>query len=407
MPHKTTADEYFAQAHAIHGLRFDYTDSVFVNLSSPITVRCVAHDERFSVNARNHLWGRKAAGSSQSFGCPACAKTNRHSGMLARSTPRRASVTTESFIARCKEIYGDKFSYENVVYVSAGTKVSITCPQHGDFLRTPVDFAYKKRGCPACKKDKVKKEKLSQVIAKFTKAHGQRYDYSLVQSFENGDSKVTIICRIHGPFKQSVFRHYEGRGCRACSFISTATKNTHTTESYVQKAKSIHKDKFDYSKTIYSSSKEDITVICPDHGEQTTSAIYHLSKHGCHECAVANMPKGSRQSWISSRWLEDLAVANHEYSLPHLHVITDGYDESTNTVYEFYGCFFHGCLTCFEPKKMNTKLSLTMKELHEKTLARENRIKAAGYNVVSIWECSYRKQRQANGLPVKPSQSKA
>lgn len=26
----------------------------------------------------------------------------------------------------------------------------------------------------------------------------------------------------------------------------------------------------------------------------------------------------------------------------------DGYDENTNTIYEFNGCFYHGCLKCLK-----------------------------------------------------------
>ena len=26
----------------------------------------------------------------------------------------------------------------------------------------------------------------------------------------------------------------------------------------------------------------------------------------------------------------------------------DGFDEETNTVFEFYGCYFHGCPRCFK-----------------------------------------------------------
>ena len=36
-----------------------------------------------------------------------------------------------------------------------------------------------------------------------------------------------------------------------------------------------------------------------------------------------------------------------EYRIPNSRYTVDGYDEETNTVYEFQGCFFHVCRTCY------------------------------------------------------------
>ena len=36
-----------------------------------------------------------------------------------------------------------------------------------------------------------------------------------------------------------------------------------------------------------------------------------------------------------------------EYRIPNSRYTVDGYDEETNAVYEFQGCFFHGCRTCY------------------------------------------------------------
>ena len=69
------------------------------------------------------------------------------------------------------------------------------------------------------------------------------------------------------------------------------------------------------------------------------------------------------------------------YYKPGTHTFTvDGFDKATNTIYEFYGCFFHGCLRCYQQKKSNT---------YSKTLERENILKQNGYNIISMWECSF------------------
>ena len=33
----------------------------------------------------------------------------------------------------------------------------------------------------------------------------------------------------------------------------------------------------------------------------------------------------------------------------------DGFCKETNTIYEFYGCFWHGCLNCYKPNIINSK----------------------------------------------------
>ena len=63
----------------------------------------------------------------------------------------RRVVTTESFIAEAKEIYGDRYDYSKVDYKNRDNRVVVTCPVHGDFqvyAREHLDG----KGCPKCGK---------------------------------------------------------------------------------------------------------------------------------------------------------------------------------------------------------------------------------------------------------------
>ena len=62
--------------------------------------------------------------------------------------PRK--ITTEVFIERAKAVHGDRYGYDKVEYVSAHTKVIITCSEHGDFEQVPSSHLVG-RGCPRCK----------------------------------------------------------------------------------------------------------------------------------------------------------------------------------------------------------------------------------------------------------------
>jgi len=50
-----------------------------------------------------------------------------------------------------------------------------------------------------------------------------------------------------------------------------------TTEIFLQKAREIHGQKYDYSKTVYVSAKDKVCIVCPVHGEflQARFGTYH------------------------------------------------------------------------------------------------------------------------------------
>jgi DNA polymerase III sliding clamp (beta) subunit (PCNA family) len=59
------------------------------------------------------------------------------------------------------------------------------------------------------------------------------------------------------------------------------------TGDFIKKSKKIHGDKYDYSLSIYTTSKNKLTIICPKHGEFSQRASSHIGKQkqGCKMCA--------------------------------------------------------------------------------------------------------------------------
>jgi len=64
----------------------------------------------------------------------------------------------------------------------------------------------------------------------------------------------------------------------------------------------------------------------------------------------------------------------------------DGYCEQTKTMYQFHGCYWHGCNKCYEENTINRFNQYSMKYLYNRTLAIDELIKRKGYNLVTIWE---------------------
>ena len=78
--------------------------------------------------------------------------------------------------------------------------------------------------------------------------------------------------------------------------------------------------------------------------------------------------------------------------------LVDGYDPHSNTVYEFHGCFYHGCPDCFPNRKQKhlKHNGLTTQEVYEKTLDKTKKLRTLGYSVIEKWSCQWEKEKTAD-----------
>ena len=195
-----------------------------------------------------------------------------------------AKLTTEEFIAKAKAVHGDKYDYSKVEYVDSTTKVCIGCKKHGDFWQKP-NIHLQGKGCFKCGREKIatsSRKSLEQFLQDAKRIHGDRYNYSKVE-LVNYQTKVIIICPVHGEFTQSPTLHLQGSGCPKCGNERESLRMT--TEGFIQKAKQIHGDRYDYSKVEYVGNKAKVCIICKEHGEFWQEARMHLSGCGCPICA--------------------------------------------------------------------------------------------------------------------------
>ena len=80
-----------------------------------------------------------------------------------------------------------------------------------------------------------------------------------------------------------------------------------------------------------------------------------------------------------------------EYRIPGTDFHVDGFDFTTNTVYEFHGCFWHGCPRCY-PIRHESHLrhyDRTMQDVYETTQQRTQQLRELGYRVIEMWECDW------------------
>jgi hypothetical protein len=199
--------------------------------------------------------------------------------------PKR--LTKEQFIEKSKKIHGDKYDYSKVEYIKNDIEVCIICPKHGEFNQLPRSHMFGV-GCPECRGERIsqtfknnslknKEERKLIFIEKAQKIHGNKYSYGKTD-LNNRDEKgrVIITCPKHGDFPQVPSSHLQGHGCPKCKSIGT--------DEFIKRAKKIHGDKYNYSKVEYKGIFDEVTIICPIHGEFQQTPSNHLGGCGCKEC---------------------------------------------------------------------------------------------------------------------------
>jgi len=121
-----------------------------------------------------------------------------------------------------------------------------------------------------------KKMTQKEFVVKAKKIH-PKYDFSKVL-YINSQTKVEIVCTIHGSFFIRANGLLNGKGCAQC-----AGNVKLDTKSFVEKAKKLFPE-YDYSKVIYITNRVKVKVECPIHGEFEILPTDILNKHGCKEC---------------------------------------------------------------------------------------------------------------------------
>ena len=67
----------------------------------------------------------------------------------------------------------------------------------------------------------------------------------------------------------------------------------------------------------------------------------------------------------------------------------DGYHHKTKTIFQYHGCPWHGCRSCFPQQrgKIIGKGDKTLEERFKATTERTEKLRKAGYMVIEVWEC--------------------
>lgn len=228
-----------------------------------------------------------------------------------------------------------------------------------------------------------------------------------------------------------------------------------TTEEFIQKSRTIHGHKYDYSKSIYGKNQKDkLTIICPTHGEFSQRPDHHLCGSGCFTCGLNKqvLDRTKSQNEILNQFkiahgnLYDYSKVNYSNSFVKVTILckkhgeflqtpdhhkrgigcprciprvskveieflnycqilhtnrqkylnnskihVDGIEPDTNTIYEFLGDYYHGNPDVFNHSGYNKLCHKSFGKLYKETFKRFENLKKLGYVVKYIWENDWNK----------------
>lgn len=94
----------------------------------------------------------------------------------------------------------------------------------------------------------------------------------------------------------------------------------HDTESFIEKAMTVHGDKYDYSKVQYNGLRRKVCIVCPEHGEFWQTPEKHLLGRGCRLCANKKISK-ARKDTLADFLRKAKAVHGENYDYSHVDYI--------------------------------------------------------------------------------------
>jgi len=350
--------QFIKKAAETHHGKYEYDFSTWNGVKSKLKIKCPTHGW-FEQIPHDHL---------RFSGCYQCGNELR--GLNGR-------LTEYEIVERFRQTHGDRYDYSHLNYTTSDKKLTITCHVHGDFKQKLIDHQ-RGDGCPKC--GKRHRWTTDEFIANSQAVHADKYTYENTQ-YIGANDPVTITCKIHGEFTTQPARHVQrGDGCPKCSVVAHLTQ-----EDFLQRATERFGDRYDYSLVKFVNVATPVKIICATHGVFEQPPTYHLNNAiGCGQCSYNVSTKETR--WLDTFKMSVNAKRNTRIELDGRKRSVDAFDPDTNTVYEFWGDWWHGHPDFFNPDEVHPKTKTTYGALYQQTLDKRQAILNNGYTLVEIWE---------------------
>lgn len=180
--------------------KYDYSKVVYTRARDKVVIVCPEHGD-FTKTPNKHLRGQ---------GCPDCSNMSLR---LLKMKP------FEEFEEEASELHNAQYSYVESTYGGAKVKMTMICPEHGEFSMAPDKHINRAQGCRKCgmlKATEATRSSTQEFIQKSNTVHKGRYSYEST-TYTNSTSDLIVTCPVHGEFTQNPSNHLAGKGCRKCT----------------------------------------------------------------------------------------------------------------------------------------------------------------------------------------------
>jgi Zn finger protein HypA/HybF involved in hydrogenase expression len=250
--------------------------------------------------------------------------------------------------------------------ITTASKIKVRC-KHGDTVRT-AGYFLKGFKCQKCYSEN-RSIRISNTdwISNSSIIHNNFYCYD-DSNFKSVSDIVTIICPIHGPFKQNAAVHMRGHGCPQCGHAKTVSSSKYSNEDFVSKALIVHNNQYNYDDISYQGAREKVKIKCPTHGDFDQVAYYHLSGNGCPQCGIEQTTYKSAAEYEIIQFLKDNGIHNVVQSWRGFGKELDIWIPDKNLAIEYNGVYWHSS------KDRKTDSEKESQHLFKTTMCEDNNI---------------------------------
>ncbi len=320
---KKTNEEFSNDVKKLYGDKYNCDRVEYINNKTKVILICDKHGE-FSARPNDILGGHC---------CRKCGEDR------CKAMSKKLTKTQEDFIKQAKEIHGDRYNYNKVIYKNSITDIIIICSEHGEFKQLPACHINSKNGCNKCSATNrgfLSRKTQDEFIEQSKSIHGDKFDYSKTV-YNLSNSKVIITCKKHGDFEQTPNNHLIF-DCPKCGTENSHNITRKTTENFIIESKTVHGDLYDYTNTVYTSAFDNVDITCKIHGVFSQIARSHTQGYGCQKCSALKNEKESIEI-IERITNMKFIKKRHEFlkSEKGANLELDGYNEELKLAIEYNG----------------------------------------------------------------------
>lgn len=222
-----TQQWFLDRSITLHGKRFIYTNTQYINKRTNIKITCRNHGEFITTPVTHY--------TSTNGGCKVCGKikeyrTKRQYGKPGYRTNRSSfkafiyntrNIDTTNIFKKANEIHNNSYTYKEDAVITnlEKHKLEITCKTHGIFYQTVKNHLQGQK-CPQCANNQLIKEQLEELLHK-------RYPTCSIitnKPYYLNKESIKVYCSTHGVFSTKVYNIKRNLGCSKCGTIHSGFK---------------------------------------------------------------------------------------------------------------------------------------------------------------------------------------